>query len=215
MAKLTGPLFSFTALGTLADAVTYSRWKGVDYARQRVIPANPNTLEQQATRTVFSMLSGLWKIMSSTGTAPWDANATGRPYTGRNRFMGDNLEVLRGEADMNAFLGSPGALAGPATPPVSAAYAAPNLTLTMAAPTLPAGWSITKAAGICFPDQDPAAAFVGPLFEATDDTSTYALVFDLTAGPNGDYQACGWFQFERDDGRTAYGLSAIDQATKA
>lgn len=214
MAKLTGPLFSFTALGTIAKAITYSRWKGVGYARQRVIPANPNTLEQQETRNVFKMLSGLWKVMQTLAQAPWDANATGRPYTGRNRFMGDNLEVLRGDAVMDAFLGSPGALAGPATPPIAAVFAAGSITVTMTAPTLPPGWTITQAEAICFPDQDPAAIFGGPIFEAFDAVTPYAVVLDITAGPAGIYQIAGWFKFLRDDGRIAYGLSASDQATK-
>ena len=214
MAKLTGPLFSFTALGTIAKAITYSRWKGVGYARQRVIPANPNSLDQQETRNTFKMLSGMWKVMQALAQAPWDANATGRPYTGRNRFMGDNLEVLRGDATMDAFLGSPGALAGPATPAIAAVYGAPNITVTMTAPTLPAGWTITEAQAIAFPDQDPALIFAGPLFEASDATVAYAPVLDITDGPAGDYQVAGWFKYLRDDGRVAYGLSAADQITK-
>ena len=214
MAKLTGPLFSFTALGTIAKAITYSRWKGVGYARQRVIPANPNSLDQQETRNTFKMLSGLWKVMQALAQAPWNANATGRPYTGRNRFMGDNLEVLRGDANMDAFLGSPGALAGPATPPISAAFAGVSITVTMTAPTLPDGWTITQAEAICFPDQDPALIFGGPIFEASDATDPYAPVLDITDGPTGIYQVAAWFKFLRDDGRVAYGLSDLDQATK-
>lgn len=214
MAKLTGPLFSFSSLGTIAGAVTYSRWKGIAYARQRVIPANPNSLEQQATRTVFTTLSNMWKVMQSLAQAPWDANATGRPYTGRNRFMGDNLEVLRSQTDMNAVIGSPGALAGPATPPIAAAFATPNITVTMTAPTLPAGWTITQAEAICFPDQDPSTAFLGPIVEGTDAVTPYSVLLDVTAGPLGIYQVIGWFKFLRDDGRIAYGLSDTAQATK-
>lgn len=214
MAKLTGPLFSFSSLGTIAKAVTYSRWKGVAYARQRVIPANPNTIDQQETRNVFTTLSGMWKVMQALAQAPWDANATGRPYTGRNRFMGDNLEVLRGDAVMDAFLGSPGALAGPATPPISAAFLAPNITVTMTAPTLPTGWTIAQAQAIAFHDQDPSTAFVGPIIEGFDAATPFAVVLDITNSAAGIHQVSAWFKFVRDDGRTAYGLSAQDQATK-
>ena len=216
MAKLTGPLLSFSALGTIAKTVTYSRWKGIDFARQRVIPANPNTLEQQATRTVFSMLSDMWKFAPALAIAPWNANAIGRPYTGRNRFMGDNVEVLRGDLVMDAFLGSPGALAGPATPPISAAYGVPSITVTLAPPTLPLGWTIQAAVAIAFPDQDPAVAFVGPVIAGEDAVTPFTtVVLDVTAGPAGIYQVSGWYRFLRDDGRVAYGLSAQDQATKA
>lgn len=51
MAKLTMPLGSFDARGTLADAVTYSYWKGRNYARVRVIPKNPKSEDQAEIRT--------------------------------------------------------------------------------------------------------------------------------------------------------------------
>lgn len=214
MAKLTGPLLSFSALGTIADTVTYSRWKGIDFARQRVIPANPNTTEQQTTRSVFSTLSGMWKVLPALGFAPWDANAVGRPYTGRNRFMGDNLTVIRGESDMQNFLGSPGSLAGPATPAISAAFSSPNITITCTPPTLPNGWTIQAAVGIGFPDQDPEDVFGGPVLAAEDAVDPFtAVVLDTTGAPTGTWVCSAWYRFLRDDGRVAYGFSAQDTVT--
>ena len=215
MAKLTGPLLSFSALGTIADTVTYSRWKGIDFARQRVIPANPNTIAQQETRSVFKTMSEMWKVLPALPIAPWDANAVGRPFTGRNRFMGDNLQVIRGDANMQDFIGSPGSLAGPATPPISAAYSAPNITVTMVEPTLPTGWTIQAAVAMAFPDQDPEVTFVGPVFAAEDNvTPITSVVLDITAGATGLYVVSGWYRFLRADGRIAYGFSAQDTVTK-
>jgi len=46
MAKVTGPLQSFTASGKLADSIVFSIWKGIAYVRQYVIPANPQSTGQ-------------------------------------------------------------------------------------------------------------------------------------------------------------------------
>lgn len=50
MAKLTGPLFSLSASGKLAKTLVYADWKGIDYVRQYVTPANPNSASQQVQR---------------------------------------------------------------------------------------------------------------------------------------------------------------------
>lgn len=50
MAKVTSPLMSLDASGSIAGALTFSKWKGRNYARQLVIPANPQTVGQQESR---------------------------------------------------------------------------------------------------------------------------------------------------------------------
>ena len=56
MAKLTGPLLSFGATGQIAKTMVVGTWRGIDYARQYVVPANPRTTAQQANRTRFALL---------------------------------------------------------------------------------------------------------------------------------------------------------------
>lgn len=41
MAKVTGPLFSISASGKIADSMVYFGWKGVNVVRQWLKPANP------------------------------------------------------------------------------------------------------------------------------------------------------------------------------
>lgn len=41
-------------------------WKGIQYVRKMVIPANPNTTAQQGTRTVFSKLVAFGRRINST-----------------------------------------------------------------------------------------------------------------------------------------------------
>jgi len=46
MAKVTGPLYSMSASGKLADAMVYFGWKGVNVVRGWVKPANPQSTKQ-------------------------------------------------------------------------------------------------------------------------------------------------------------------------
>ena len=50
MAKVTGPLMSFSASGKLADALVFFTHKGRNVVRQFLKPANPKTSEQGDTR---------------------------------------------------------------------------------------------------------------------------------------------------------------------
>lgn len=50
MPKTTGPLFSMSASGQLGHAVVYLK---NGYARSYVVPANPNTTDQQAVRNIL------------------------------------------------------------------------------------------------------------------------------------------------------------------
>lgn len=57
MAKVTGPFMSIAASGTLAKTLTASIWKGRPYMRLRVIPQNPNSVGQQAVRSIIGTLA--------------------------------------------------------------------------------------------------------------------------------------------------------------
>jgi len=57
MAKLTAPLFSIEASGTIGKTITYSRWHGRSYARRRVVPLNPQSADQVAIRNAMRCLA--------------------------------------------------------------------------------------------------------------------------------------------------------------
>lgn len=57
MAKVTGPLMSLDASGTVAETITFSKWKGRNYVRQRVIPSNPQTADQLEGRSILGTLA--------------------------------------------------------------------------------------------------------------------------------------------------------------
>jgi len=53
LAKVTSPLFSFSASGALGKSLVFFPWKGLDCVRQWLIPANPNTEAQQGIRAML------------------------------------------------------------------------------------------------------------------------------------------------------------------
>jgi hypothetical protein len=73
MAKVTGPLMSLDASGSVAGTMTFSKWKGRNYVRQTVTPSNPKSPAQTAFRIMFGFLSEAWKLLSPTDQGSWDA----------------------------------------------------------------------------------------------------------------------------------------------
>jgi hypothetical protein len=57
MAKVTGPLMSLDASGTVGKTTTFSKWKGRNYVRLRVIPQNPQSADQVDTRGFLGVLA--------------------------------------------------------------------------------------------------------------------------------------------------------------
>lgn len=53
MAKTTGPLFSVSASGKLANSLVYFTWKGIGVAREWLKPANPQSAAQGKRRLLL------------------------------------------------------------------------------------------------------------------------------------------------------------------
>lgn len=52
MAKVTGPLFSMSASGKIADSAVFFGWKGRNVVRQWLIPTNPKSSDQGDQRVI-------------------------------------------------------------------------------------------------------------------------------------------------------------------
>jgi len=90
MSRVTGPLFSLTASGTLGDVITYSKWKGIPYVRSRVIPQNPQTASQVSTRNTLTAGVSAYRTTASVPAASklsWDFYASGSGMSGFNRYI--------------------------------------------------------------------------------------------------------------------------------
>jgi len=106
MAKVTGPLLSLDASGSVAGAMTFSRWKGVNYVRQRVIPTYKNTTLQGKIRKIIHDASIAWKAGSTIGGVAlnssyklaYNTKASGMAMSGFNLFMKECVQKNGGSA---------------------------------------------------------------------------------------------------------------------
>lgn len=212
MAVVTGPLMSLGASGTIASTLTYARWKGIPYARTRVIPSNPQSTEQTKTRDVFKFLNDFYKFLPGIGREPWMASVKGIPMTPQNMVQSKNIFALRDALDLTDMVLSPGAAGG--IPPTGIVITPGSGTLTVAvtAPAAPTGWTLTAAQGVVLRDQDPHDLLIASPVAAEDTTSTYSLAFSgLTSGQ--DYQVGVWLKWLTTNLSEAYSIALRDVGT--
>jgi hypothetical protein len=64
MAKLTAPLYSLHASGTIAGALNFTSVNGVAvcrYAKKKIVPIDPKTDKQKFERGYFRNIKSIWK----------------------------------------------------------------------------------------------------------------------------------------------------------
>lgn len=214
MAKTTAPALSFSARGAIAKTMVFSKWRGVPYVRQHVIPSNPRTTKQQSVRKSFALLREIFKLAPPALIAPWNAFAVGRPFTGMNKFVGENQRVLNGQTTLDNIIASPGAKGG--LPPSSIALTSPvagHIHVVAALPDLPDGWTASGAYGVAFQQQAPDGYFVGGLNMGQETVAPFST-FDITGLTTGeDYVVAVYLTQTRPDGSTAYSVSVSDIIT--
>lgn len=212
MAKVTGGLLSLGADGTIASTLTFSRWKGRPYVRQRVVPSNPRSTAQTLTRNIFSNLNAIWKSAPALLVAPWDRFAAGNVLTGRNAFVGDNIAVLRGEIDLAKMIFSPGAKGGLAQDTTQVTPAVGQVTVTVTTPTPPAGWTLQAVVAAAIKDGAPETItdFVVVAGEDTTDPITEVVLAGLDATA---YAVGAWLRWAKPDATIAYGPSVTNVVT--
>lgn len=204
MGKTTAPLLSFSARGSLAKTVTYSSWKGISYARQHVIPANPNTTAQQETRNTFRWVHDAYKYIDALVQAPWILYAKGQKFTAPNAWMTANLSPLRGQANLANIVFAKSVNGGPAPGALTLTAGSGQITVAMAAPALASGWSIVKFIGIAMKDVNPSGEMETVISKAGSANATpwQTVITGLTAGQV--YRCGGFFELLRPDGLNAY-----------
>lgn len=212
MAKVTAPILSFGAGGTLAKTMVYSKWRGRAYVRRHVVPSNPNTVAQQSTRSVFSVSNAFWKLAPALVVAPWDLFAKGQVLTGRNAFVGRYVSNVRGETDQLLMEMSPGAKGGLIASSLSLVAGSLQIDATVTAPTPPAGWTLTGAIAACVRNEDPATMTDFSWVAAEDLVDPYVInLAGLEAAI--EYHVGAWLKWAKPDGSVAYGPAIYDQAT--
>lgn len=212
MGKVTAPLLSFNASGSIAKTLVFSKWRGRQYTRQHVIPTYTNTTEQQKTRGVFAWLQAVYKYGTPEFLTAWDAYATGKVMTGRNAFGKFNISNMRSDTDLTNLNLEAGAMGGIPPAGASPAGGAGQIAVTVTVPAvLPDQWTVSKAVAVAILAQNPQADIDYQTYEATDATNPY--VPTITGLDAGDYVVGAWLVWNRPDGKLAYSPAVMGTAT--
>lgn len=88
VAKWTSPLLS-DIRNQVAKSSVFSRWKGRNYFRSYVVPANPRTSDQKAVRANFGELVDLYQTIMATPLwkTAWNKRALEYLLSGFNTFI--------------------------------------------------------------------------------------------------------------------------------
>lgn len=95
MVKVYGPGFSLDASGTIADALVFSKWKGRNYIRERIIPANPRSGLQVGYRAMFKFLAQNWDSLSAAEQASYNDLADALVVSQFNAYVSANQKRWR------------------------------------------------------------------------------------------------------------------------
>lgn len=91
MVRVQAPALSLEASGTIAGALTFSKWKGRPYVRERVDPSNPRSGGQVGVRSMLSFLAKNWQYVSTANQETWSDKANAAVISDFNAYMGYNL----------------------------------------------------------------------------------------------------------------------------
>ncbi len=95
MVKVYAPMLSLDASGSLGEAIVFSKWKGRNYVRQLVKPANPKSGGQVGIRSMFKFLAQIWDGLTSGNKASWEDRADDMIVSPFNAMMSYNQKRWR------------------------------------------------------------------------------------------------------------------------
>jgi len=94
MAKLRSGILG-KASGAIANVVT-SSWKGINYARERVIPANPKSAGQTRVRNTLSSIVLIGRAVKTLFiNTYWETLVKGTANSGWAKFVGTNQRAIQ------------------------------------------------------------------------------------------------------------------------
>jgi hypothetical protein len=183
MAKLPAGILSPPS-GKVGNVVGAS-WKGIDYIREYVIPANPQTALQIAERDKFADLVDLAKVvLGSVLQVFWDPFL--RKVSGWAHFIGINRKLYAGGDDYSTIKMSEGTLEGAVID--TCVYSAPNLAISWDATCMGNGQATDKAVFVVY-DEEYKVAWVSTV----QPRSAEGAVIDVGAGRTATKLNCWLF----------------------
>jgi len=95
MVKVSAPMLSMDASGTIGKAAVFSKWKGRNYVRSHVVPHNPKSAGQIGVRSMFKFLAQEWNGLGPTPKGTWSEIATALNISGFNSYIRANQRRWR------------------------------------------------------------------------------------------------------------------------
>lgn len=92
MVKLTGPMSSFKASGTLAGLLTYSNSRGRPYMKKKSHTPDQRTNPQLTYRMMFIWLANHWPTIGPAARLLWEAPAQLAKISPYNAYIGANTK---------------------------------------------------------------------------------------------------------------------------
>ena len=104
MVKVTAPLMSQDASGSLGKSIVFAKWKGRNYVRQLVTPSNPRTVPQRGRRAIIKFLAQAWAALTSAMQASYLTLAASNSYSTFNAYTSTNANRwTNGDAPQQNF----------------------------------------------------------------------------------------------------------------
>jgi len=91
MVKVSGPLFSMTAGGTLADTLTFVKRAEGYRVETKPVPKDNRTASQASQRNLFLAAAASWQLLGSDARAVYEALAENKPLTAYSAYLRDCL----------------------------------------------------------------------------------------------------------------------------
>lgn len=130
---------SMDASGSLAGAMVFSRWKGRPLVRELVIPSNPRSAAQYATRAMMTFITQRWTPDGIFNIAGWNPLAQSDAISSFNAYTRFNMNRW---TQFQAPRQQPGTSAAvlPVMGTMTAAGGVGQATLTVPVTTANSGW---------------------------------------------------------------------------
>lgn len=91
MAKVTTPLLSETAAGSVTPYLTFSRRKTGQQVRFQKRQKDFLTPGRESQRAAYREVVALWRALDTEEKQTWNESAAGKNYTGYNLFVKTNI----------------------------------------------------------------------------------------------------------------------------
>jgi hypothetical protein len=167
-------MMSLDASGTIGKAATFSKWKGRNYVRSRVVPHNPKSGGQIGVRAMFKFLAQNWTNITAPQKAAWAPMATSLTISNFNAFVRFNQARWRNFLSPSKDPTAAATHTAAALGTWSATAGVRQIALSLSTSTLNAGYGAVifrLASGGETPTWDKAIAVV-----RIEDTNTHIYV---------------------------------------